>query len=97
MKQEIWGASKGMYHIYYLFYYSKREHEICMKTKKHNREWHYTILPGQGIQQQSSFIIQNIQETIQCMRQVFLSGFYNHILLYIIKFSLVYNEVSWNI
>ena len=60
MKHEIWGASKSMSQIYSLLSYSKQEHEICMKTKKHNREGHYTILPSQGIQQQSSFIIQNI-------------------------------------
>ena len=57
-KQEIWGASKGMSQIYSLLSYSKQEHEIWMKTKKHNREGHYTVLPSQGIQQQSSFIIQ---------------------------------------
>ena len=32
MKQEIWGASKGMSQIYYLLSYSKQEHEICMKN-----------------------------------------------------------------
>ena len=57
-KHEIKGASKGMFQIYSLLYYSKKEHEIWMKTKKHNREGHYTILPNQGIQQHSSFIIQ---------------------------------------
>ena len=57
-KQEIWGASKGMSQIYSLLYYSNQEHGILMKTKKHNKEGHYTILPSQGIQQQSSFIIQ---------------------------------------
>ena len=67
-KHEIWGASKGMSQIYSLLSYSKQAHEIWMKNEKHNREGHYTILPSQGIQQQSSFIIQNIQETIQCMR-----------------------------
>ena len=50
-KQEIWGASKGMSHIYSLLSCSKQAHEICMKTKKHNKEGHYTILPCQGIQQ----------------------------------------------
>ena len=49
-KQEIWGASKGMSQIYSLLSYSKQEHGIWMKTKKHNREGHYTILPSQGIQ-----------------------------------------------
>ena len=57
-KHEIWGASKGMSQIYSLLSYSKQAHEICMKTKKHNGEGHYTILPSQGIQQQCSFIIQ---------------------------------------
>ena len=57
-KQETWGASKGMFQIYSLLSYSKQKHEIWMKTKKHYREWHYTILPSQGIQQQTSFIIQ---------------------------------------
>ena len=41
----------GMSQIYSLLSYSKQEHEICMKTKKHNTEGHYTILPSQGIQQ----------------------------------------------
>ena len=57
-KQEIWNSSKGLSQIYSLLSYIKKEHEICMKTKKHNKEGHYNILPSQGIQQQSSFIIQ---------------------------------------
>ena len=57
-KQEIWGASKGMSQIYSLLSYSKQEHGIWMKTKKQNREGYYTILSSQGIQQQTSFIIQ---------------------------------------